>query len=86
MDRQVRFRGDELMKAVGIREGKAKLSELVRAALEGEPTLLTDYGKPAATLSAAPNDEADPVPVKNSDPNAFRAHLLALLYPLDLDF
>jgi prevent-host-death family protein len=74
------------MKSVGIRDAKAKISELVRAAREGEPTLLTDYGKPAAILMAAPKDEADTAPAKSSNPDAFRAHLLALPYPLDLDF
>jgi hypothetical protein len=32
------------MKSVGIRDAKARLSELARAAAKGEATMLTDYG------------------------------------------
>ena len=39
------------MKCVGIREGKARLSELARAAADGETTVLTVYGKPIAVIS-----------------------------------
>ncbi|HKN28627.1 MAG TPA: malic enzyme-like NAD(P)-binding protein [Roseiarcus sp.] len=36
------------MKSFGIREAKARLSALARAAANGESTLLTDYGRPLA--------------------------------------
>jgi prevent-host-death family protein len=38
------------MKSVGIREAKARISELARAAAKGEATILTDYGKPVAMV------------------------------------
>jgi prevent-host-death family protein len=38
------------MKSVGIREAKARLSELARAAAKGEATILTYYGKPSAVI------------------------------------
>ena len=40
------------MKSVGIREAKGRLSELARAAANGEPTLLTDYHKPLAVITS----------------------------------
>jgi antitoxin (DNA-binding transcriptional repressor) of toxin-antitoxin stability system len=40
------------MRSVGIRMAKARLSELARAAANGEATLLTDYGKPIAVISS----------------------------------
>jgi antitoxin (DNA-binding transcriptional repressor) of toxin-antitoxin stability system len=39
------------MKSVGVREAKARLSELARDAAKGEVTVLTDYGKPIAMIS-----------------------------------
>jgi prevent-host-death family protein len=39
------------MKSVGIREAKARLSELAKDAAKGEVTILTDYGKPIAMIS-----------------------------------
>jgi antitoxin (DNA-binding transcriptional repressor) of toxin-antitoxin stability system len=39
------------MRSVGIRIAKARLSELARAAANGEATMLTDYGKPIAVIS-----------------------------------
>ena len=39
------------MKSVGIREAKARLSELARAAANGDATVLTDYGKPIAMIA-----------------------------------
>jgi antitoxin (DNA-binding transcriptional repressor) of toxin-antitoxin stability system len=39
------------MRSVGIREGKARLSELARAAANGDATVLTDYGKPIAMIA-----------------------------------
>ena len=39
------------MKSVSIREAKAQLSALARAAAQGESTILTDYGKPIAVIA-----------------------------------
>jgi antitoxin (DNA-binding transcriptional repressor) of toxin-antitoxin stability system len=39
------------MKSVGILEAKARLSELARAAANGDATVLTDYGKPIAMIA-----------------------------------
>jgi prevent-host-death family protein len=44
------------MKSVGIREAKARLSELARAAAKGEATILTDHGKPIATCPHRADD------------------------------
>ena len=45
------------MNSVGIREAKARLSALARAAA-GKPTLLTDYGKPLAIIAPIAEDAA----------------------------
>jgi antitoxin (DNA-binding transcriptional repressor) of toxin-antitoxin stability system len=45
------------VKSVGIREAKAHLSALARAAANGEPTLLTDYGEPRAVMTSIKSDE-----------------------------
>ena len=61
------------MKSAGIREAKARLSELARAAAKGEVTILTDYGKPIAMISSieqASNAES------GSDAGEFRKALL----------
>ena len=71
------------MKSVGIREAKARLSELARAAAGGEATILTDYGKPIAMIS--PIDQATKVESR-SDAGEFREALLSLPYHLDLGF
>jgi prevent-host-death family protein len=47
------------MKSVGIREAKARLSELARAVAKGEATILTDYGKPVAMVG--PLEQTKPV-------------------------
>jgi prevent-host-death family protein len=70
------------MKSVGIREAKARLSALVRAAADGEPTVLTDYGKPLAVITAIAESEKE----SPSDPSDFRKALLALPHELDVDF
>jgi prevent-host-death family protein len=70
------------MKSVGIREAKARLSELARAAAEGKPTLLTDYGKPLAIIGAIPESEQETQCV----PSDFREALLALPHELSVDF
>ena len=70
------------MKTVGIREGKANLPALARAAAAGEPTLLTVHGKPIAVITAIPESDTK----KLSDPSEFRLALLALPHDLGLDF
>jgi prevent-host-death family protein len=69
------------MKAVGIREAKARLSELARAAAKGDATILTDYGKPVAVV--APIEQAEKCA---SGAGEFREALLSLPYHLDMGF
>ena len=72
------------MKTFGIREAKARLSALARAAAAGEATVLTDYGKPIALivpLDASPGQENG-----KSNPAQFRQALLALPHDLNVDF
>lgn len=38
------------MKQMSLRDAKARFSELVEAASQGEPTTITRYGKPSAVL------------------------------------
>jgi antitoxin (DNA-binding transcriptional repressor) of toxin-antitoxin stability system len=57
------------MRSVGIRAAKARLSKLARDAGQGEVTILTDYGKPIATIS--PIDQATKVESR-SDAGEFR--------------
>jgi prevent-host-death family protein len=71
------------MRSAGIREAKARLSELARAAANGEPVLLTDYGRPLAIITSL---ERGGVRQAASDPAEFRKALLALPYGLELDF
>jgi antitoxin (DNA-binding transcriptional repressor) of toxin-antitoxin stability system len=70
------------MKSVGIRDAKARLSELARAAA-GEATMLTDYGKPIAMIS--PIEQATKAG-SGSDAGEFRKALLSLPDHLDLGF
>jgi antitoxin (DNA-binding transcriptional repressor) of toxin-antitoxin stability system len=70
------------MNSVGIREAKTHLSALARAAANGEPTLLTDYGKPFAIITSIVESKND----GRSDPSEFRKALLAVPHELDLDF
>ncbi len=82
------------MKSVGIREAKAHLSALARAAAAGEPTLLTDYGKALAVITAlTPEPARDEVsaapieaPLPPTAPAAFRRALLSAPHELALDF
>jgi prevent-host-death family protein len=71
------------MKAVGIREAKARISELVRAAAKGKATILTDYGKPVAMVGPL---EQMTVEETSSDAGEFREALLSLPYHLDVGF
>jgi prevent-host-death family protein len=70
------------MNSFGIREAKAHLSALARAAANGEPTLLTDYGKPIAVIVSAEGGGVTPAN-RSSDPLQFREALLALPYGLE---
>jgi prevent-host-death family protein len=78
------------MKTLGIRQAKAHLSQLVRAASTGERSLVTDNRKPVAMIGPPPVaiDEGDaPHPGESlSDAAQFRLALLNAPYPLDLDF
>jgi prevent-host-death family protein len=71
------------MRSVGIREAKAQLSALARAAARGEVTLLTDYGKPIAVI--APFEPA-PDKARGSDGAKFRQALLSAPSNFDVDF
>jgi prevent-host-death family protein len=73
------------MKSIGIREAKARISALARAAAEGEPTLLTDYGKPIAVITSIKSDVGGQA-VGISDPSEFKQSLLALPYALEVEF
>jgi antitoxin (DNA-binding transcriptional repressor) of toxin-antitoxin stability system len=73
------------MKSVGIREAKARLSALARAAAKGEPTLLTDYGEPRAIITSIRRGAGDQA-VGISDPSEFKQSVLALPYALEVDF
>jgi prevent-host-death family protein len=73
------------MKSVGIREAKARLSALARAAANGEPTLLTDYGEPCAVITSVERGGADKA-AGVSDVSEFRRSLLAVPRALEVDF
>ncbi len=73
------------MKSIGIREAKAHLSRLVRAAANGEPTLITDYGKPIAVISSVEERKAAPTAVF-SDAAKFKQVLLACPDHFEIDF
>ena len=85
------------MNSIGIREAKARLPAVARAAANGETTIITDYGKPIARIApletpqvAAPKLEPAPVATAEtpgaSDPAAFLNALLSAPFELDLDF
>jgi len=82
------------MKQFGIRQAKAHLSQLVRAAAAGECSLVTDNRKPVAMIGPPPGGgvEAEALPPAAeeakplSDAAAFRKALLGAPYPLELDF
>jgi antitoxin (DNA-binding transcriptional repressor) of toxin-antitoxin stability system len=82
------------MKTLGIRQAKAHLSQLVRAAAKGECSLITDNRKPVAMIgpppqdpveadeSSSPTEEAKPL----SDAAEFRKALLGVPSPIELNF
>ena len=82
------------MRSFGIRQAKAHLSALVRAAASGECSLVTDNGKLVAMIAPPPKEHAqadhpaEPIEAMKplSDPVAFRHTLLSPPYPLNLDF
>ena len=78
------------MKSLGIRQAKARLSALVRAAAKGEYSLITDNRKPVAMIGPPPQDpdEADdssPVLPEESKPLSdafeFRKALFGVPFP-----
>jgi antitoxin (DNA-binding transcriptional repressor) of toxin-antitoxin stability system len=84
-----------MMKTLGIRQAKAHLSALVRAAANGECSLVTDNRKPVAMIGPPPQDpvEADDsslVPIEKakalSGAADFRKALLGVPSPMELDF
>jgi prevent-host-death family protein len=82
------------MKSFGIRQAKAHLSQLARAAAAGESILITDYGKPIAMISPlveeAVHAEASSAPIgapkPSTDAAAFRRAFFEAPHPLELDF
>jgi antitoxin (DNA-binding transcriptional repressor) of toxin-antitoxin stability system len=83
------------MKSLGVRQAKAHLSALVRAAASGECSLVTDNGRLVAMIGPPPQDAteaADPSPAPTedtkppSDAAEFRKALLGVPSPIELDF
>lgn len=83
------------MKSLGIRQTKAHLSKLVRAAAKGERSLITDNRKPVAMIGPPPQDPVEaedpsPAPIEKakalSGAAAFRKALLGVPSPMELDF
>jgi antitoxin (DNA-binding transcriptional repressor) of toxin-antitoxin stability system len=75
------------MRSVGIRVAKARLSELARAAAEGEVTILTDYGKPiyGKPIATIAPIEQTTKEESGSDAGEFR-EALSLPYHLEVGF
>ncbi len=78
-------RGSMHMKSVGMREPKAHLSGLVRAAANGELIVLTDYGKPLAVITSIEGEGANRAD-DSADASKFRQALLAPPHHLDVNF
>jgi antitoxin (DNA-binding transcriptional repressor) of toxin-antitoxin stability system len=83
------------MKSLGVRQAKAHLSALVRAATSGECSLVTDNGRLVAMIgpppqalveaedsSSTPTEETNPL----SDAASFCKALLGVPFPLEFDF
>jgi antitoxin (DNA-binding transcriptional repressor) of toxin-antitoxin stability system len=87
------FRSEQ-MKSLGIRQAKAHLSELVRAAANGECSLVTDNRKPVAMIGPPPQDpieaEDSSSPTEEtksiSDAAEFRKALLGVPSPIEFNF
>lgn len=85
----------EQLKEYGIRQAKAHLSEIARAAAAGVCTIVTDNHKPVAMIGPLPMADtvqadlptAPVAPTKKlSDAAAFRKALFGAPYPLELIF
>jgi antitoxin (DNA-binding transcriptional repressor) of toxin-antitoxin stability system len=83
------------MKTLGIRQAKAHLSALVRAAANGECSLVTDNRKPVAMIGPPPQDpieeeHSSPPPSKEtrrlSDAAEFRRALFGITFPIEGNF
>jgi antitoxin (DNA-binding transcriptional repressor) of toxin-antitoxin stability system len=83
------------MKSLGIRQTKAHLSKLVRAAAKGECSLITDNRKPVAMIGPPPQDpveaeDSSSAPIEKakalSGATDFRKVLLGVPSPMELDF
>jgi antitoxin (DNA-binding transcriptional repressor) of toxin-antitoxin stability system len=87
--------GAQLMKTMGIRQAKAKLSELVRDAAKGECSIVTDSRKPVAMIGPPPHDLVETkapssIPIEDaeplSDPAAFREALFSVPFLIEFPF
>ena len=83
------------MKSLGVRQAKAHLSALVRAAASGECSLVTDNGKLVAMIGPPPQDpeeakDCSSLPTKeaksHSDAAEFRKALLGVPFAIELNF
>ena len=83
------------MKTMGIRQAKAHLSALARAAAKGECCLVTDNREPVAMIGPPPNDlveaKAPSSPAieeirSPSDAAEFRKALFSAPFPFELNF
>jgi antitoxin (DNA-binding transcriptional repressor) of toxin-antitoxin stability system len=83
------------MKTLGIRQAKAHLSALVRAAANGECSLVTDNGKLVAMIGPPPQDpveteDSSPTPTEEttaiSNAAEFRKALFGVPFPIEVDF
>jgi antitoxin (DNA-binding transcriptional repressor) of toxin-antitoxin stability system len=88
------FRSEQ-MKSLGVRQAKAHLSALVRAAATGECSLVTDNGRLVAMIGPppeAPAEAEDPSPAPTEEANAtsdaaeFRKALFGVPSPIELNF
>jgi antitoxin (DNA-binding transcriptional repressor) of toxin-antitoxin stability system len=84
-----------MMKTLGIRQAKAHLSQLVRAAAQGDCSLITDNHKPVAIIGPPPQDpveaeDSSPVLPEESKPPSdaaeFRKALFGVSFPIDFPF
>jgi antitoxin (DNA-binding transcriptional repressor) of toxin-antitoxin stability system len=83
------------MKSLGVRQAKAHLSALVRAAATGESSLVTDNGRLVAMIGPPPEDpvegeDSSPPPTEEtkplSDAAKFRKALFGVPFPIDFPF
>jgi antitoxin (DNA-binding transcriptional repressor) of toxin-antitoxin stability system len=83
------------MKSLGVRQAKAHLSALVRAATSGECSLVTDNGRLVAMIGPPPQalieaEDSSPAPTEAtkplSDAGDFRKALLGVPSPIELNF